>query len=373
MRVSNRIAIVCALFLLAIAAAACEGAGGSSTDTGGGGGGTTDTTGGGTTDTTGGGSTDPDMGKTFTQTITAAEGGQLSTDSGVATLDVPAGALAADTELTVTVGEGNADTASAIYEFGPDGQVFEQPVTLTIMYEGDPGEGNQAVIAVKDGDTWTAIAGSSRDGVRVSAPVEHFSAFAIIITAAGAVQKGECSELADTFNACGGDVVGTWTIDTLCIYWDPNDNPLAGPGSPFEQCPELVFGVTVDWVGTYVVDATTVTTNLDQVISHQHWEIPLSCFGEGVTCAMLDENMDEATCVDDGTSCTCDGEQIQGDGMQMVQTYVLEGNTFVSTTEEGTVSRLDYCVQGGDAIFRALEPEGGWQTGSPEWIVLKKQ
>jgi len=72
-------------------------------------------------------------------------GGQVVSADGDLTLDIPAGALPADTEITVrnldpaAVGAGfpGLEVAGA-YEFGPDGLVFQQPVTVTLRLDQVP-------------------------------------------------------------------------------------------------------------------------------------------------------------------------------------------------------------------------------------------
>lgn len=68
-----------------------------------------------------------------------ARGGQLRTDDGRLTVDVPAGALAADTKLTIQPLTNLAPGGlGAAYFLGPAGQTFQKPVTLTFTYrDGD--------------------------------------------------------------------------------------------------------------------------------------------------------------------------------------------------------------------------------------------
>ena len=74
-----------------------------------------------------------------TQLIRAAEGGQLTAPSGLATLTVPPGALAADTTISLTelTAEEGAGLGPA-FELQPDGLQFQKPATLTIRYQ--PGD-----------------------------------------------------------------------------------------------------------------------------------------------------------------------------------------------------------------------------------------
>src|SRR5436190_16014555 len=69
--------------------------------------------------------------------ITAKSGGTI--ESSGATLDIPAGALSEDTEITLgTIAKSDLpdakNVASKGYDFGPDGTKFKKPVALTIDF-----------------------------------------------------------------------------------------------------------------------------------------------------------------------------------------------------------------------------------------------
>jgi len=97
----------------------------------------------------------------ISQTVGPA-GGQVVAADGNLTLAIPAGALPADTEITVRelapseLGPEfqGADVAAA-YEFGPDGLMFQQPATVTLLLDQSPlGPGGvlqaDAVVLVSD-------------------------------------------------------------------------------------------------------------------------------------------------------------------------------------------------------------------------------
>jgi hypothetical protein len=73
-----------------------------------------------------------------TQMIAAATGGDITAPSGRMVLTIPAGALQADTEVTVT--ELPPEEGPAIgftYDLQPDGLEFQQPATITVSYSPD--------------------------------------------------------------------------------------------------------------------------------------------------------------------------------------------------------------------------------------------
>ena len=64
-----------------------------------------------------------------------AGGGTLTTADGVR-IEIPAGALATTTTITVTrSGTPTLGAVGPLYELGPDGTRFTQPITLTLPYD----------------------------------------------------------------------------------------------------------------------------------------------------------------------------------------------------------------------------------------------
>src|SRR5262245_59600406 len=62
-------------------------------------------------------------------------GGQVATSDGVLTVNVPAGALAGDTNITIIeIASPAAGAVGKTYEIGPSGTQFSAPVTLTFKY-----------------------------------------------------------------------------------------------------------------------------------------------------------------------------------------------------------------------------------------------
>ena len=115
--------------------------------------------------------------------ITAATGGTLT--AGSASLLVPAGALATDKLLTVTVGPPAADEpgrdslAGDVYDFGPSGTTFTVPVALSLPLPGGVPAGKRAVVAWLDAaaSQWVPVP-SSADGPKITGRVSHFTRFA---------------------------------------------------------------------------------------------------------------------------------------------------------------------------------------------------
>ncbi len=72
---------------------------------------------------------------TATQAISAQNGGDVTSPSGKATLSIPAGALAADTQVSITeLSQEEGPTVGPVYDIGPDGLQFRQAATLTVRF-----------------------------------------------------------------------------------------------------------------------------------------------------------------------------------------------------------------------------------------------
>ena len=87
----------------------------------------------------GGGSATPESNDddSITSTI-GTSGGSLTTPSGDAKLDVPAGTLSSDTPITIALSSSNqlpTGNLTGIYEFSSNVTTFNSPVTITLKYD----------------------------------------------------------------------------------------------------------------------------------------------------------------------------------------------------------------------------------------------
>ena len=144
--------------------------------------------------------TKPDMAFVGDLNLPAAEGGAILTPS-LAAVSVPAGALAADTEITLardkshaadraaTLGASALASAGEPIAFGPEGTQFSSPVTITLPY--DPAlvpTGALTALAINYYDpiakSWTPLR-SQVDSTNhlVTAQTSHFSLYQPLIPA----------------------------------------------------------------------------------------------------------------------------------------------------------------------------------------------
>lgn len=131
------------------------------------------------------GSTESADNKGFT--FTGPDGGTVQSSDGKASVNIPAGALAEETAITVKpssdVPAGNIGPA---YEFLPAGVNFLKPVTITISYEDSaiPAglDESDLCLAIVVNSEWEQIASSVVDAQNniVSSEVSHFSRLSIM-------------------------------------------------------------------------------------------------------------------------------------------------------------------------------------------------
>lgn len=282
-------------------------------------------------------------GESVSVDVSAEEGGEV--EVGGATLTIPGGALAEDTTITAETMEADglpdSDTLNGLaYDFGPDGLEFLTPVTLELPVDGEPGEGQEAVVSWLDGDTWVDVNSTVTGGV-VSAEIEHFTTFIVRFRDAGPVS---CEF---DIGCAGGDITGTWNINGLCAN-------LLEEG--FEElCPTAVVEIIIDGSGSVTFNSND-TYEVDIVISGTiDIEFPADCTEGAQSCAgFLGTDAGDPECTGTPSSgCNCTGVLDNSDDGPSSGTYTTSGNeiTFDGETESGA-----YCVAGD--TLTVLSPEG---------------
>jgi hypothetical protein len=300
---------------------------------------------------------DETAGQSVSTEITAAEGGEVVL--GDAALSIPAGALSEDTTVTIETSAPSGDLPNRsslkglVYDFGPDGTEFSEPATLILPAAGTPGADEQAVIAWLDetNDAWQDLATTVNDDGSLSAEVTHFTRFVVRFN--GRVAD-DCS-----FSACGGDVTGTWTVSTVCA--EAGDALLA-------ECPDAIAEIDLALTGTATFndDGTRSTDFTTQAtITYTLSAECMSTITAGMppaTCDALSKPADPAeekgptTCAGDpAVACTC-VETNPEKSETKTGTYVVDGTTLTSTDDaDGSVSVLEFCVNGSDGRFQQTE------------------
>jgi hypothetical protein len=284
--------------------------------------------------------------------ITAAKGGTVRT--GGARIEIPAGALDENTKITIEVLEREGlpeleRVASKVFDFGPDGTEFAQPVTLAIDF--DPGrtpKKMRAVLAYLDGDDWQLLADSEVAGNSVVASTTHFTAFAVLFAPEQEAAEDSC-EVA-SFEPCGGDLIGTWEYQLGCLTLP--DNVLSAGGDAFAMCDAASASATIELSGT-IAFAEDGSYEIDQLVEATLTKrLPKGCLEDGVECDSLSsEQAGEAT--DEGEHC----QLVQSSSTDNADkgSYVVADDTFTTTSEgsETPASAVEYCVDGDTLTAKA--------------------
>ncbi|MBM4372315.1 MAG: hypothetical protein FJ098_11715, partial [Deltaproteobacteria bacterium] len=141
----------------------------------------------------GGGSGEAEL-ESVTVPVVAAEGGVAELPDGTA-LEIPPGALAEDTEITLSrLGDEamGPEGVLALVQLEPEGLVLQQPVTLTIPFDPagveDPGDLEVVVSSAatppvdRGGETshYEVIEDAVRSGDAFAVEVQHFSIFSVV-------------------------------------------------------------------------------------------------------------------------------------------------------------------------------------------------
>ncbi len=311
-------------------------------------------------------------GETASADITALEGGTLSTPSGAASIDIPAGALAEDTTITITsLGVDDQPDAenlgSDVYEFGPDGTEFLAPVTISLVLDVDVPEKMQAVLAVLDGEEWTTVEGSALDGNTVAGQVTHFSKYSIHFVGDDTVLESEdevCKDL--NFTACGGDVVGSWKILSMCTSRTiAGENPFADKPA----CADDIFEFNVDWIGEITFNEDGTYENTMGMSYWTHLELTDECLGEIVNGATTDytmvcqkmfsdEDNEESLCTYESGLCKCDTKpETRNIDDSQNGTYTIEGNNMILDDGDDEVETLPFCVDGDRIVVESADDD----------------
>lgn len=166
----------------------------------------------------------------------------------------------------------------------------------------------------------------------------------------GGTSGGSCGNV----QPCGGDLVGTWTINKACISSLTPDSTCAG---------DTISNTSATETGTLsFTSAGTYTSNVSLTLSYTEM-IPASCIS-GLTCADLQSQFAiigaTATCTG-STVCTC-SISLAANGAE-TGTFTASGTSLTTTSSaSGNSSSMGYCVQGNTVHFLHFDTAGQLQT-----------
>ena len=253
-----------------------------------------------------------------------------------------------------------------VYDFGPDGTEFTEPVALTLPSAGTPGADEEAVIAWLDEskDAWQDLATNVNDDGTLTAAITHFTKFVVRFNG---VEQNDCG-----FSACGGDVVGTWTVTGACAKADALLEEVC-PTAVAELALNLSGSATFEADGTRTTDFTsqvtiTYTLDADCLMNATGGTLPASC--SDLDSEGDPEEPDEGPTTCTGTpavSCTCVQTGAEKSEVK-TGTYSVDGSTLTSTDDaDGESSTSEFCVQGNEGRFQSQE-----ELAVLTWIATKQ-
>jgi hypothetical protein len=114
--------------------------------------------------------------RTASKRIIASQGGFVELNG--FRVDIPAGALPADTTVTITLPSDNVLGKRLIADFEPHGVQFSTPATLTFPLTGVLLSGDPIEVGRWENGAWTSLGGSVNSlGTRLTGQTPHFSTY----------------------------------------------------------------------------------------------------------------------------------------------------------------------------------------------------
>ena len=170
-----------------------------------------------------------------------------------------------------------------------------------------------------------------------------------------------------TVSACGGDIVGTWTVTQSC---------LTATEDLSSNCAGLSADISFSVSGTATYNADHSYTAMVTGGGTTSYHYPSSCIPAGATCVQLGQALmgigmySSVTCtIDSAGVCNCVAVTPSTSSNE-TGTYSTSGTT-LTTTPSGAVSSGPYCVHGNVLYQMSGAADGGVSVmGS---IVLTRQ
>jgi hypothetical protein len=158
------------------------------------------------------------------------------------------------------------------------------------------------------------------------------------VSGASDADAGTCPVVA----ACGGDIVGTWTVASECTTGHVTTRDANGCAIT-----NTYTGVAPGVSGTLAYNADGTYTDSQFSTENQSIDVSAPCLSMGNSCAQfaaanLAAWSPQCSPAASG-GCTCAGS-IQG-GFHQFGTYSTSGNTLIETVNGGTPIAFGYCVQ----------------------------
>lgn len=175
----------------------------------------------------------------------------------------------------------------------------------------------------------------------------------------GTQLAGSC---ATTFTACGGDVTGTWAIQSICAVGSLTGT-VNGEYTRGSDCGSVCTTASLTGTGSVTYAAPSVTsTESFQFIETLAFND--ACFSELTGTTLSDSTCQTganglsgtASCAVSGSTCLCQDEQTTADS---ATTYALNVDSIVEYGAGGAAQEtIEYCVTGNSMTQERTLPPG---------------
>jgi hypothetical protein len=216
--------------------------------------------------------------------------------------------------------------------------------------------------------------------------------YVIYFTDEGAVIDTEdaiCKDL--DFSPCGGDLIGTWKIVTVCLNMtidDPDgDEDITNPYGFVPECESVVLGADVQWLGSIIFSEDgNYEQDFHNTVS-PYYDFPDACLTglanwaqendypvtdsspEGVCDALNDDEKSNMNCSYASGNCHCTVEITDDEPEKEPEvrtgTFTVDGTSLFM---DGSETGVPYCVEGTRAVVEWVPDEQ-----NPQHTILEKQ
>ncbi len=185
--------------------------------------------------------------------------------------------------------------------------------------------------------------------------------FGVACSSGGTSRGG--GEACNAITPCGGDPVGNWTLSSSCVIggWEQ----LGAVMYDEPECSNALADANVSRTGTVTVNADGTYATQSHIAMTMRLVFTSDCVAamaelETVDAATLqafcdgaqsgfdepeeDSVITSATCSVSAGACQCNTTSSQD--FSNAGTYVVDGTTLTTTTADGEVSEMSFCVQG---------------------------
>ena len=151
--------------------------------------------------------------------------------------------------------------------------------------------------------------------------------------------------LCELLDACGGNLVGEWTTEDVCVSFLSTGTP------PVPNCEgSTIGGIIGDVEGSYVFDADGNYTANMKYAGLIVVTAPKSCLRPGASCTDLMADGDDLGCIASGDSCECQRKWKLESAGDVRGTYTTMG----SMIEYSNDGPMEYCAKEDSLTLRTI-------------------